>query len=307
MPVVSVIIPNYNHGKYLQQRIDSVLNQSYQDFEVIILDDCSTDNSKEVIERYRTFEKVTRIVYNPINSGSPFTQWNRGIEIATGDYVWIAESDDWCEPTLLETLVSGITQYPDSVVGYCQSSCISDNQIKFQTSNSYLAQYIKGDEFIKDFLLPKNPIINASMAIFKREAYSKISNEFINYKIAGDYYFWIELCTTGNIFISGKLLNYFRHHDKNVSDKAAKTGHTYQDQINLLSRLLDRQIIDRNDYLIALKRIFVYFQLSKRNLSKKNVTLITELFFKNNELRNKLKLYAFQKKIQVIFKRWIRV
>ena len=95
MPKVSVIIPNYNHAPYLVQRIETVLKQSYPDFEVIILDDCSTDGSHDIIERYRGHSKVSRIVYNKVNSGSPFRQWEKGIGICKGEYVWIAESDDW--------------------------------------------------------------------------------------------------------------------------------------------------------------------------------------------------------------------
>jgi glycosyltransferase involved in cell wall biosynthesis len=67
MPEVSVIIPNYNHGKYLKQRIDSVLNQTYQHFELIILDDCSTDDSVAIIEAYRGHRKVKKIIYNDKN------------------------------------------------------------------------------------------------------------------------------------------------------------------------------------------------------------------------------------------------
>ena len=75
-PLVSVIIPNYNHAPFLKERIDSVLNQSFDNFEVIILDDKSTDHSKEVIESYRNHEKVVHIEYNSQNSGSTFKQWD---------------------------------------------------------------------------------------------------------------------------------------------------------------------------------------------------------------------------------------
>src|SRR5690606_24447409 len=105
MPTVSVIIPNYNHAKYLRRRIDSVLAQTFQDFEIILLDDCSTDKSRDIIETYKGNAKVSHIVYNEENSGSPFKQWEKGIGLAKGKYIWIAESDDWCERNLLESLL----------------------------------------------------------------------------------------------------------------------------------------------------------------------------------------------------------
>ncbi|MEJ7913050.1 MAG: glycosyltransferase family 2 protein, partial [Chitinophagaceae bacterium] len=78
--MVSVIIPNYNHAEYLHQRIQSVLDQTWPHFEIIILDDCSTDNSKQIIEEYRYHDKVGAIIFNPVNSGSTFKQWIKGIE-----------------------------------------------------------------------------------------------------------------------------------------------------------------------------------------------------------------------------------
>ncbi|MBC7566521.1 MAG: glycosyltransferase family 2 protein, partial [Pedobacter sp.] len=97
MPKVSVIIPNYNHSDYLHQRIESVLNQSYQDFELILLDDKSTDDSTVIITSYRDHPKVTQIIINEENSGNTFKQWEKGIAASVGELIWIAESDDWCE------------------------------------------------------------------------------------------------------------------------------------------------------------------------------------------------------------------
>src|SRR4051812_6782012 len=108
MAQVSVIVPNYNHAKYLKKRIDSIIAQSFQDFEVIILDDCSTDDSRSIIEQYRGHNKISNIIFNQENSGGPFHQWKKGMALAKGKYIWIAESDDWCEPSLLETLVAAL-------------------------------------------------------------------------------------------------------------------------------------------------------------------------------------------------------
>ncbi len=96
MPTVSVIVPNYNHARYLRQRIESVLRQTYQDFEVILLDDCSTDDSRSILSSYAGDPRV-RMEFNEVNSGSTFKQWNKGVRLARGEYVWIAESDDYAD------------------------------------------------------------------------------------------------------------------------------------------------------------------------------------------------------------------
>lgn len=113
MPTVSVIVPNYCHAPYLEQRIESILQQTFQDFELILLDDCSTDGSREILERYRNHPKVSGIFYNERNSGSPFKQWKKGLSKATGDYVWIAESDDFSSPCFLERCVRILDTRPD--------------------------------------------------------------------------------------------------------------------------------------------------------------------------------------------------
>ena len=131
-PIVSVIIPNYNHEPYLKARIDSVLQQDYQDFEVILLDDCSKDNSREVIEQYRNNPHVTHVVMNEQNTGNTFIQWERGISMAQGRYIWIAESDDVAEPQLLESLITPLQANPLSVVAFCHSQMIDSKSKPMQ-------------------------------------------------------------------------------------------------------------------------------------------------------------------------------
>src|SRR3954465_14421936 len=104
MPKVTVITPNYNHARYLSQRLDSILNQTFQDFELIILDDASTDNSRQVIESYASDPRV-KTIFNKVNNGSTFKQWNLGLSHARGEYIWFAESDDHADASLLEVLV----------------------------------------------------------------------------------------------------------------------------------------------------------------------------------------------------------
>ena len=96
MPRVSIIVPNFNHAAFLKRRLDSIFQQTMQDFELIFLDDASTDSSLAVFEDYAHDSRVTRHV-NQDNSGNPFVQWNRGLEMAAGEYIWIAESDDFAD------------------------------------------------------------------------------------------------------------------------------------------------------------------------------------------------------------------
>jgi len=179
MPNVSVIIPNYNHAPYLNQRIDSVLNQTYQDFELIILDDKSTDNSKEVIESYRSHPKVSQIVYNEINSGSTFKQWNRGIRLAKGELIWLAESDDDASEFFLEEMVSRFNQNSNLGIVYCDSYYINEKNKKLKRTHLWKNERFSSTRWNNDFintginevnnyLIYHNVIDNASSALFKK-------------------------------------------------------------------------------------------------------------------------------------------
>ena len=114
--LVSIIVPNYNHARYLKERLDSIYNQTYRHFEVILLDDCSTDGSVEVLKEYaRKYPENTRLVANEHNSGKVFHQWNKGLELARGEFVWIAESDDFAEPDFLASCVEQLDQEPSRI------------------------------------------------------------------------------------------------------------------------------------------------------------------------------------------------
>src|SRR6201984_3673791 len=117
MPTVSVIVPNYNHARFLRKRIESVLGQTFQDFELILLDDCSIDDSRAILSQYAGDPRV-RIDFNNVNSGSPFKQWNKGVRLARGKYVWIAESDDYADERLLERLVALLEANQEAAFAY---------------------------------------------------------------------------------------------------------------------------------------------------------------------------------------------
>ena len=179
--LVSVIIPNYNHANYLDERIQSVLNQTYRNFEVIILDDRSTDNSLEVIDKYKDNPHVSCVVVNEENGGSPFAQWKKGLSMAKGDVVWIAESDDSCDCSFLENLLDFYIEY-GLVMAFSLSRRIDTNGLLGDVVQNDVLQNLLMDGH--DYISSKISLItNASSAIFGREYALNIDNNYLNAKI----------------------------------------------------------------------------------------------------------------------------
>ncbi|MBF7688993.1 glycosyltransferase [Acinetobacter rathckeae] len=237
-PVVSVIVPSYNHAQFLEQRLESILKQTFQDFELIILDDLSPDNSRNIIEKYRQHPKVSHIVYNEKNSGSTFFQWNKAVfELAQGQFIWIAESDDVAEPTLLETLVTPMQAQPKIAVAYCQStrmnacgevtgdwlSHTSDltNPTQFQQAFS-----MQGTAFINQYLVYKNTIPNASAVVFNANTYRKVGGAQPSLRTNGDWDLWFKMLLLGDVFYTPEQLNHFRYHDASVIAKEDQRDQT---------------------------------------------------------------------------------
>jgi len=230
---VSVVIPNYNHERFLTQRISSVLNQTYQDFELIILDDCSTDNSRNVIETFRYNPKVSKIVYNKINSGTTFKQWKKGVELAQGSYIWIAESDDYASPGFLDTLIKPFLEYNDLVISFCRSVNVDENSnVLGLTLHADQLDAIKWTiDYVEEasveidrYLKYRNTIPNASAVLFKKpkDIKSLLPTEM---KFTGDWVFWKNILkeNNGKIAYSQKPLNFFRTHAKTTRDLTTKS------------------------------------------------------------------------------------
>lgn len=223
MSVVSIIVPNYNHDKYLKERMDSIFAQTYQNFEVIILDDCSTDNSLKILDQYKDHAKVTHFIVNKENSGSVFRQWNKGISLASGKFIWIAESDDISSPIFLESLINKLIADESLGMSFCQSNKINDlgeiygdwiDHTKEKEHNLFLKDFkMNGNAFIKRFLIEKNSIPNASGVVFRRDIYLKIGGAPENLKTIGDLNVWVKILSFSNIYFHHEKLNYFRMHD----------------------------------------------------------------------------------------------
>jgi len=219
MITVSVIIPNYNHYKFLDKRFISVLNQTYQDFEIIYLDDASTDNSNDIYKKYSSDTRL-KALFNNKNSGSPFIQWNKGFKEAQGKYIWIAESDDYADQMFLATMVDILERYPNVGLAYCQSfitdekdNCLSinDKWTEDLDISRWKKDYINdGRDEIENYLIIKNTIPNSSAVLLRRSVLLSVNGSPENFRYCGDWITWVKMLSKSDIGFISAPLNYFR-------------------------------------------------------------------------------------------------
>ena len=278
---VSVILPNYNYARYLKSRLEEVLSQTYPISEIIILDDASTDDSQDIIKAEITKLKVQHpevaIKYesNQKNSGNVFSQWQKGIKLATGNYIWICELDDSAKPNFLETVMTSFNK-PDVVLSYCNSKIIGDSgkpllkdnlrRIKdiFRKKHNLGSYIVDGEEEINNNLAVYNSIPNVSAVVFKNQPeLIDFLEKAKKYRLCGDWYFYLNVAKTGKIAYSSKVLNLHRVHQESVTSS-----------IDLRNRFQEMQ------------RIHTYVKHSS-NLSKNTISRIINI---EKELAKKWKI-----------------
>ena len=223
-PLVSVVVPNFNHENFLSQRLETIYNQTYKNFEVILLDDCSTDNSRDVLKKFQAaHSNNTRLLLNEKNSGGVFRQWRKGIEAARGDLIWIAESDDFSAENFLAELVPAFAD--DAIqLAFCRTDFIQDGQ-KIFTSEQYLADLpafdwrknfaITAAEFVAQGFGVKNIIPNVSGVLFRKPGtFPALCNDM---KLCGDWAFYLNVIKGGCIYYSPNATNFYRVHKNSTS------------------------------------------------------------------------------------------
>lgn len=237
---VSVIVPNFNYATLLAERIETIATQSYPVYEILVLDDASTDDSVEVARaRLQKLSIPCRLICNEDNSGSVFRQWLRGVEAASGEYVWIAEADDLSEPGFLAEVMKGFDD-EDVVMSYCQSKQMSsDGRI---LANDYLdyvsdisvdrwqSAYVQdGLTEIRQSFAVKNPVPNVSAVAFRREALLDVLRthveEIAAFRVAGDWLAYALLLERGKIAYSPVARNLHRRHEASVTHDANRVKH----------------------------------------------------------------------------------
>jgi glycosyltransferase involved in cell wall biosynthesis len=265
MPKVSIIVPNYNHAKYLPERIDSILGQTFKDFELILMDDHSSDNSKQVLESYKSYPFV-KLLFNDANSGSSFKQWNKGAKAATGEYIWIAESDDKADKDFLSTLVPVLDSDKTTSMVYTQSYDIDEEgkirgiweyHTKDFDDNIWANDFtMEGDEMIKKYMVYHNCLPNASGVLFRRDRMEEIGRADESFKLNGDWDFWIRMMMGTKVTFIHKPLNYFRTHAVSVRSESRKIGTGVYEYSRVLNFVFDKVPFTAQEKNALLKRFY---------------------------------------------------
>lgn len=274
---VSVILPNFNHANFLDDRIQSILNQTFQDFELILLDDSSTDSSQDILKSYEVHSKVKQLIINEVNSGSTFKQWKLGLENAEGEYIWISESDDLADSTFLEYHITALENDKQLGASFSASTWIDENgkEIHEPTHEKDLTGY--GSELLKSEFTKGNLIYNASSCVFRKALIPwKTLEQASNYKYCGDWLFWADLVAKTKINRTKNRLNYFRRHDQNVSFNAEANGLFFSEGFKIINHIFESQ---KFSFLEKQRLLFYWAQKLKNSKVENKKSLLSLLPF----------------------------
>ena len=242
---VTVVIPNYNYQNFLDARVKSILSQTYPLYELIILDDASTDGSADFIEREllpkaRTKNPDLKIKFikNPKNSGKSIYQWQKAFREASGDFLWLAETDDLADPNFLATAMVKFAQDPDAVLSFTNSVAInSQGSVLTYDFQNRSVDKLKSGRFKSDFILPGEVIAerefaincvipNVSSAVFRLDSkipFQKYLAKSAEFTQCGDWYFYLQVLQHGKLAYSRPALNFFRIHSHSVTSGSKKS------------------------------------------------------------------------------------
>ena len=248
LPQVSVIVPTYNYSTVIGQTLDSLLAQTYRDWECWVIDDGSTDNTREVVKRY--CESDLRIRYCVQTNAGPTAARNNGIRRSTGKYIQFLDADDLLEPRKIELHVRYLDDYPevDIVYGsarYFRSSDLSERRYSMQEKDEPWMPEISGSgpEFLKTLILRNIMVLSAPL--IRRKVINKAGVFDSSLPILGDWDYWIRCAAVGMRFHyldAEDTLSLIRWHTSSISSNEAKM----QEERFRLRRKINKIIRDKD-------------------------------------------------------------
>ncbi len=284
-PLISVLLPTYNCEKYINECMDSILCQTYSNLELLIIDDCSTDNTVNLIQDYK--DERIKLTIKEKNTGYT-DSLNWGINNCKGEYIARMDGDDISLPTRFEEQVAVLQN--NSAISICGSSALilgSTNIIKVPETN---------EEIFRKFLF-ENAIIHPSL-MFRKEVFKEYKYDR-NFEPAEDYNLWTKLIFNFNFYNIQKSLLYYRRHDENVSKKRkeAQRNKFLESQYNFYRNINNAsQIID----LKTFQNFYTENSFSVPNFLSIYTAFDKLLQYKKINLKNEVKILEFRTLYQLV-------
>lgn len=272
MPRVSVIIPTYNRENFVSDTIESVLGQTYKDFEVIVVDDGSTDSTIQKLEKYNSKIKLIQ----QTNSERAVAR-NNGASNSSGEYIAFVDSDDVWKNNKLEKQVEVLDNQKDTILTYSSCLRIDDKGRKIKTAKRQNRGYT-GNVFEK--LLLRNFVVSAT-PLLRREYFEKTDGFKTKYIPYEDWECWIRLSTLGNFYFIKEPLAYYRIHDTQSVQlvKAEKIEEVTTLLLNDSFKLknIPSKLTDKSLGIANLRFCYWYLLANNPNKAKEKLTKAIEL------------------------------
>lgn len=203
-PIFSVIIPLFNKAPYVRKALESVMSQTYRNFELIIVDDGSTDNSSTICEEYLSRHSILDFrLIRQANSGVAAAR-NNGVAASHGDYVAFLDADDWWEPTYLEEMARFIDLYPEAGLYGCDYYYVKNGRAKIIPKNA--EGYI---DYCKVYAECKAMPIHPNGAIIPRKVFDEVGGFDTRIKMGEDFIMFMQIVWKYKVAFLNKQLVYF--------------------------------------------------------------------------------------------------
>ena len=261
-PLVTVIIPLFNAQDYIAQTIESVISQTYQNWELIIVDDCSTDNSIEIAKGYETKDRRIKLIELKSNFGGPARPRNIGLNMSNGDYLAFLDADDvWLQDKLQ-------VQVREMKFNNLDFTSTDSKFIDINSNDTIINKYkiivflkkLKSKAKLSDVI--KGNFIRTSSVIISKKFISKFdeNKDFIGVE---DLYLWMKILNDKNVkyrYISEKLIKY-RISSLSLSERGQNQKQAIRANLCILKFILENQkyVYIKYFYIRIIKLAFIYF------------------------------------------------
>lgn len=271
--LVSVCIPAYNNEEYIGRTIESVFDQSYQKWELIIVDDCSTDRTVEIVNGYQEQDSRVHLFQNESNLGMA-GNWNRCVELASGDYIKFICADDILLEKCIETELNIFLKNPELSMVVSDSRLINDQDVPTGAFPRYPFGGIKdGRRLAKRSLIFINYFGMPCAVMFRKELFLRVGGFSKEFHYIVDFDLWLAMAFHGKVYVNKRVLNCFRlRADSNSGEVFSEKGREYyEEHKRVLKKYQEFLKINKVEYVISLCSRWlrnwangVYIQISLR-------------------------------------------